>query len=482
MKDYYDIAVIGAGIGGLAAGALLAHKGFSVAVFEAGRTPGGYCTSFRRGGYKFDTVLDAISGCGPKGWITRTLDQHLGVSDEVEFVRLDPLRVDVFGSERVSIPGEMPELLDLLYSIAPPEREGILGLMTTMEEVYLTAMATMPEVFYTDPRMEKRGGPVAKYRRLSFKDLLDDFVKDAKVRAVLSDRSAFMGLPPSKVSALAMVIMFMTYAQGGGYRIKGGAHRLTDALSAGLMKNGGELFTKSPVTKVLIEDGKASGVEANGKAVRAGSVVSAIDAARTADLAGIEQEPAGLNPSVSYFMVYLGLDRVLDVPDSMGVYPGLDIEETFADIATDIASPRSSLEIINYSRISPGMAPEGGTTLMLMAKAAYGYSEGWHTCKSRVMERLIDKADRAVPGVRGSISVAEAATPLTLERYTGNSHGAAFGWEQIPGNPRTPSTSTVPGLYTAGHWTYPGGGIESVTATGIVAAELAACYLRQKSS
>lgn len=481
MKNRYDIAVIGAGIGGLAAGALLAHKGFSVAVFEAGKHPGGYCTSFRRGGYTFDTALDAISGCGKNGWLWGVLDQHLGVSSQVELVRLDPLRVDVFGSERISIPGNMSALMDLLYSTAPSEREGILGLMETMEEIYRTAMSSLPETFYKDPRMELRGGPVAKYRQLSFKDLLDNFVKDAKVRAILCDRSAFMGLPPSKVSALAMVIMFMTYAQGGGYRIKDGASRLADAFVAGLKKNGGELYTKSPVTKILSEGGCVSGVEVDGRQIGATAVVSGMDATKTASMAGMDLEPAGLTPSTSFFMVYLGLDRVLDIPDSMGIYPGYDIESTFADTATDIASPRSSMEVINYSRISPSMAPEGGTTLMLMAKAAYGYSEDWRSCKAREMARLIDKADTAVPGIKESIVVAEAATPLTLERYTGNSRGAAFGWEQLPGNPRTACKSALPGLYMAGHWTYPGGGIESVTATGIVTAELAAGYLRQRS-
>lgn len=479
MKDLYDIAVIGAGIGGLTAGALLAHKGYSVAVFEAGKKPGGYCTSFRRGGYTFDSVLDAISGCGRFGWVRRVLEQHLGVMDQVEFVRLDPLRVDYFGGEKVVIPAELSELMDLLYSIAPGEREGILGLMKAMEDIYRTAMATPPEVLYNDPRIEKRGGPLARFRRATFARMMDEFVKDPKVRAVLSDRSAFMGLPPSRVSALAMTIMFMTYAQGGGYRIKGGAQGLTDAFVAGLERHGGELIVRCPVSEVYVEDGKSAGVIADGRLIRTKAVVSAVDASATARMAGLSAGPEGLKPSVSYFMVYIGLNRKLDMPDSIGVYPGLGIEDTFADIAMDIASPRSSLEIINYSNISPEMTPDGGTTLMLMAKAAYGYGEDWHECKGRVMDRLIDRADKVVPGIRESISVAEAATPLTLERYTGNTAGAAFGWEQGPENARTAARTPLPGLFQAGHWGYPGGGIESVTASGIIAAGLAAGHIAQ---
>lgn len=478
MKDAYDVIVIGSGVGGLTAGALLANRGFSVAVFEAQPVPGGYCTSFRRRGFTFDSVLDAISGCGEGGWLNRVL-RHLGVEDEVGFVRLDPLRVDVFGDEKVVIPGTMPELMDLLYGIAPREKEGILGLLETMEEIYRTAMVTPPETLYTDPRLDRRGGALGRYRRATYKALLDDFVGDGKVRAVMSDRCAFMGLPPSSVSALAMTTMFMTYAVGGGYRIKDGADKLVKALVSGLKKAGGELHLVSPVTGIIKSDGRAAGVKLGRRtkrAVSAKAVVSAIDCASAAGFSDLKMGE-GLRPSNSFFLVYLCLNRVLDLPDSMGYYPGYDIEGTFSDIATDIASPRASMEIINYSRISPGMAREGGTTLTLMSKAAYKYREDWKACKDIEMDRLIDLAGRAVPGIRDSIVHAEAATPLTLERYTGNSCGAAFGWEQGPDNSRPGAETGLPGLYLAGHWTYPGGGIESVAASGIIAADKVASGL-----
>jgi len=477
MNDSYDVIVIGAGIGGLAAGALLAKKGLSVAVFEAHKKPGGYCTSFKRKGFMFDSVLDAVSGAGEGGWLRRVL-KRLDVDGEVGFVRLDPLRVDVFGGERITIPGGIKDIRELLYSLAPDEKEGISGLLATMDEIYRKAMVTPPETLYTDPRLDGRAGPLSKYRRLSYKALLDDFVKDKRVRAVMSDRSAFMGLPPSKVSALAMTTMFMTYASGGGYRIKDGAERLTDALVSGLRKAGGELYTKSPVTEIHQMDGKVSGVDVSGREVKAKAVVSAIDAGLTAGLSGAKPGYASLKHSISFFMVYLCLDTAFEMPDSMGYYPGYDVEGTFADVAADIASPNASMEVINYSNISSGMTKAGGASVMLMSKAAYNYKEDWKACKGREMDRLVDFAERNVlPGLKDCISYAEAATPLTLERYTGNSCGAAFGWEQGVGNVRPGAMTDIPGLYLAGHWTYPGGGIESVAASGIVAAEKVAAYL-----
>ncbi len=84
-------------------------------------------------------------------------------------------------------------------------------------------------------------------------------------------------------------------------------------------------------------------------------------------------------------------------------------------------------------------------------------------------------------GLRDSIIFKEPATPPTLERYTGNSLGAAFGWEQDVRNARTSSRPRLPGLYFAGHWTYPGGGIESVAASGLAAAEGAAAWINKEA-
>ena len=460
----------------MTAGALLAQKGLSVAVFEKQPRPGGYCASFSRKGYTFDSCIDAVSGWGEDGWLRRILGR-IGVLDRVEMIRLDPLRVDLFGDERVEIPADMRELTELLCGISPGEKDGILGLIRAMEDIYSKAMATRPELLYGEERAGKRASALGKYKVLSYARMLDDFVKDEKVRAVMCDRCAFMGLPPSKVSAVSTSVMFMTYTVGGGYRVKGGAQNLADALADGFKMHGGELFQGIPVESISASGGRANGVMAGGNRVGARAVISAADASETYRMAGLGGAVQDAKPSVSFLIVYLGLGKELKIPDSMGCYPGYDIEKTFSDISSDIASPNASLEIINYSGVSPGMAPHGCSSIMLMSKAAYKYGDGWNNCKHKEMDRLIRLAGRVLPGLEQDISFAEAATPMTLKRYTGNSGGAAFGWEQSVVNRRTAVSSPVSGLFHAGHWTYPGGGIESVAASGMIAAEEVLNYL-----
>lgn len=83
----YDVIIIGAGMGGLTAGALLAKDGLKTLVIEKHSIPGGYATSFKRKDFWFDSVLDAISGCHNGGWIWQAV-KRLGLEKEIELYGL----------------------------------------------------------------------------------------------------------------------------------------------------------------------------------------------------------------------------------------------------------------------------------------------------------------------------------------------------------------------------------------------------------
>ncbi|GAF96876.1 unnamed protein product, partial [marine sediment metagenome] len=97
LSERYDIAIIGAGMGGLACGAMLAKKGLGVLVAEQHFKPGGYCTSFKRKGFHFDVGLGWINGAERGGIISNTL-QELDLKNEIEFIELDPA-LGVVGSD-----------------------------------------------------------------------------------------------------------------------------------------------------------------------------------------------------------------------------------------------------------------------------------------------------------------------------------------------------------------------------------------------
>lgn len=99
----------------------------------------------------------------------------------------------------------------------------------------------------------------------------------------------------------------------------------------------------------------------------------------------------------------------------------------------------------------------------------------YQNLKDKVTNRLIKTVERVVPRLSEHIIVREAATPLTLGRYTLNYKGAAYGWAHVPdqvGTNRLQPKTHIKGLYLAGHWTTPGGGTIAVALSGKTTAEM----------
>ena len=86
------------------------------------------------------------------------------------------------------------------------------------------------------------------------------------------------------------------------------------------------------------------------------------------------------------------------------------------------------------------------------------------------MKKLLSRVEKNIPAISGNIIFKEIATPLTIERYTFNARGSLYGWAQLPEQTHKdcfPINSSFGGLFHAGHWTLPGGGIVAVAASGI---------------
>ena len=103
----------------------------------------------------------------------------------------------------------------------------------------------------------------------------------------------------------------------------------------------------------------------------------------------------------------------------------------------------------------------------------YAAQRDWRTEKSARVDAMIEAADSRFPGLADSVRFAEGGTPRTLERYTRNSDGAMYGWALSPDQigPGRPGNETpLPGLWLAGHWAQPGGGVYGVVTSGVNAA------------
>lgn len=468
----FDVVIIGSGIGGLVSAGLLAAQGVKTLLLERHSRPGGYLASFMRKGYLFDVAVDCIAGVGPGGVIRSTLEL-LKVQERISFVRVDPIRVSVFPDAEVPVDSDITAYRERLTRLFPHERSGIAALFAVMEEAYGGVQAYLDSLGSGGLKMTAFPQGMLKLMGCSYAELLDEHLDDHRLKAILSDRCPFIGLPPSQVSALAMVSLMMSYFSLGAHRPVGGFQRLADVLIEGITRAGGTVAMNSGAAAILLDDrGLCRGVRCeDGAEYSCRFVISNADFGHTfRDLIGgryrsfaeeLLQEPG---PSTSFFVAYLGLRSEIGLHSSVGYYPSYDMEGFFRPGSA--FAEASTIGITVASREDPSRAPEGGATVVLheMLEESDDALD-----KDACISRMLRKARRLIPGIDARIEVAEAATPRTFHRYTGNSRGSAFGWRRLPGF-MGPRRHGIPNLAVAGHWGDVGGGVLGAAYSGAKAA------------
>ncbi len=132
--------------------------------------------------------------------------------------------------------------------------------------------------------------------------------------------------------------------------------------------------------------------------------------------------------------------------------------------------------------LDPSLAPPGQHFLKVLITVPYDYRERWgggdperyHQIKEEFSQKVLQQLEsKLIPGLREHLLFYEAATPLTLERYTGNELGAMYGLASTPqqiGNSRPSHRTPIPGLFQVGHYTRPSHGIVGASLSGLFAA------------
>ncbi len=289
----------------------------------------------------------------------------------------------------------------------------------------------------------------------------------------------------------AMGLLFtlaMLHNKGAGYTM-GGSLPMALAVEKRYCSLGGEIHYDARVSKILTEalpDGKgsrATGIRLeDGREERADIVISAADGHATLyqmldDRFTTEQframfRTAPIFPPVVY--IGLGVDRTFpDLPTCTG---GIEIDLSEPVEVAGQPIRRLSAMIYNFD---PSLAPQGKTAMNVMIFTSYRYwkdlyyegtdHEHYEAEKQRVALQVIDRFDKRFPGFAVQVEMADVATPVTFERFTGNWQGSFEGWIPTPQNVTKPIPKTLPGLenfFMVGQWVQPGGGLPSGVMTG----------------
>jgi prolycopene isomerase len=385
----------------------------------------------------------------------------------------------------------------MLVGYFPEEREGIVGIFEDMRGLtndinkYQSAggkvdMSRFPADFpYLFKSFNKTWG-----------QLQDTRLKDPKLKAIVSGLWGYFGLPPSKLASFYYAMPLIGYLHEGGYYPRGKSQKLSEAFVKFIEDHGGKVKLRSRVEKILVKDQTAYGVKTkDGAEYTAKVVVSNANAHDTflkmlegnKPLEDLKKRMDKLSISFSSFQVFLGLKK--DLVSEIGIkdteifyYPDYDHEAGYkAALNADVESSGYGLTL--YDNLYKEYSPEGKNIVNIIITQGYdhwikyeadywkGNKTEYKKEKERMADVLISQVEETLLlGLSEAIEVKEIGTPLTNIRYTSNTRGAIYGWDQTLDNTgprRFPQTTPIKNLYLSGAWTSPGHGYTAVLMSGL---------------
>ncbi|MEB2313100.1 MAG: NAD(P)/FAD-dependent oxidoreductase [Sorangiineae bacterium] len=507
-RDRWDVIIVGAGLGGLVAGGLLARRGSSVLVVDQHYVAGGNATVFRRRSYEFDVGIHYVGEAGPDGTLRRVLDAAGG--EDVEFAPLDPDGFDtlVFPDFTFRVPAGVERYRDRLVEHFPEERAGIDRYLRLLREVEALHRAVanprrlLPALLGARLALRYANGTLGRF--------LDTCTRSPELRAVLAGESGDYGQPPSRASLALHAGLMTHYLSTGAYYPVGGGQVLADRLGAAIEDAGGKLLLRTRAERILIRDGRAVGVELTNKhfgrrIVHAGQVIAAGDLKKTVfELVGPEHLRRRTSERVRRYemspalaVLYLGVragalgGRLANT--NYWAFPDYDQERLYADVRRGAFSeaPLAYLSLASLKDPrNPRLAPAGVVNLQAMtlapsapgawgvsdaevASGAYSDDASYLARKAELARRLLSAAERALPGLSEQVVFSELATPLTHSRYTLSTGGTSYGIALTPSQflHRRPGARTeIRGLVLAGASLRTGHGVMGAMMSGVFAA------------
>ncbi|WP_320775189.1 NAD(P)/FAD-dependent oxidoreductase [Streptomyces sp. CRN 30] len=490
------IAVIGAGMGAMAAAARLAVAGHRVVVYERTETYGGAVGRFERDGFAFDTG----PGLLPLPAVYRDLFVKTGrqpLETCVDLVEVDPAARHVFpdGTDVLlsnSSRAGVVDALDTALGAGAGDRWGDF-LVRAREAWDRTRRPLLEEPLWPDWQVlaEREPYPSVPHKRLlrtrrasTLAEIGAWELRDPRLTALLDGHALAYGLDPRTAPASAAVLPYMEQAFGTWY-VRGGMRELARAVYERCRARRVEFVFGAEVTRIVEKDGRAAGLElADGGTVEADHVVAGVPTGRLAALTERPLQgdgdvtPGHWPPVAGRFTVLLALRggpgagavhrTVVHTPDRTAE---LDFVTGRAGTG-DPAPPTVTVLRPDDPALRPDDAHES-----VVVSAAAPLTADWEAAgpAERYADLVITAAEAAVPGLRERLLWREVRTPAHTARETGAQDGvvpppalaAADGRFLHPGN-----TTRLPGLYLAGGWAHPGGGLPHAGMSGALVAGL----------
>ncbi|MEB3230357.1 MAG: carotenoid isomerase [Leptolyngbyaceae bacterium] len=494
LRQPLDAIVIGAGIGGLVTATQLAAKGAKVLVLERYLIPGGSAGWFERQGYRFDVGASMIFGFGDRGTtnlLTRALD---AVGMTLETIP-DPVQIHYHLPQDLTLKvhQDYGNFLQELTTRFPHEAKGIrqfydecwrvFDCLNRMELLSLEEVGYLTRMFVQHPLACLK---LASYLPKNVGAIARQYISDPELlRFIDMECYCWSVVPAAKTPMINAGMVFSDRHYGGVRYPKGGVGQIAAALADGLGKCGGQIQYKSRVTKILLQQGRAVGVQlANGQQYFAQRIISNSTRWDTFDhLINSQQLPGQSLPtkekkwrsryqkSPSFLSLHLGVNADVIPPDTECHHIILDnwhkMEDAYGTLFVSIPT-----------LLDPDLAPENRHIFHVFTPSWMADWTGLSTSEYRekkeaIATQLIHRLDAIFPGLSHAVDYQEIGTPRTHRRFLGRIDGTygPIPARQLMGLLGMPFNRTaIKGLYCVGDSTFPGQGLNAVAFSGFACA------------
>jgi phytoene dehydrogenase-like protein len=463
----FDAVVIGAGLGGLTAGAILAREGRKVLVIERSNSVGGAASSYKVGDLFVEGSLHVTSDPHPASDPKHAALTRAGVIDAVQWIAAASLYQARGGplDHPFVLPDNFAGARAALVVRFPQARVGIEQFLSEMERIATAGMIAIGE----------------QDLQLSLADKLDRLFGDNEaVKCALAANLSYYHDDPSALAWGSFAMAQGSFLLSGARFIQGGSQRLSSALARAIRSAGGEVALRRVVNGIELgapgEPGCVSHTARDGSDPQRDEGLQIVGNAAPATLASLlpEADAARLTasyarqtPSISLFALTLGLSgqpKQFGFDSySMQLLP--DWMATLADyaqgkllMADEPADKMPPLAIVDYAAIDSGVPSPPYVLSVVGPDRVSNWNEldpeAYRAKRGRWQQAIVAYLDARYPGLAAAVTASSFNSALSVQQYLNAPEGAVYGFAPTLPDPnargaeRSPRT-VLPGLYLA---------------------------------
>ena len=453
-----SVIIIGAGLGGLECGYILAKNGMKVTVLEREAQVGGCLQTFRRGSALFDTGFHYV-GALDEGESLHALFSYFDLMN-LPWKKLDEDCFDevVIGENAFAFANKHQRFYERMSSCFPKEREGL--------KKYVDFLKRVGDHIFDSFNRQNDDSYTNSFFACSAYEFLDETIQDPLLRKVLSGTSLKMELN-------APTLPLYTFAQindsfiRSAWRLRGGGMQIAEKLVESIQAMGGEVKTRATVTSIKEEDGKVVGIIVNDEDyMEADWFISSVHPAYTVSLVG---------ESKKIHRIYR--NRITNLDNTYGMFtanirlkPGMlpylnkniYVHRSDADL-WKVNTLNTESVLVNYS--VPEEHSSIAVNIDLLSPMSWNEVKKWANYpvgrrgddyvayKEAKAEECIRLVEKRLPYLRGAIDKIFTSSPLSYHSYIASAEGCAYGIRKDYNNPMftvlTPRTP-IPNLLQTG--------------------------------